>query len=1072
MPRFHRPAAEWPVPKPKKGVAGREPEVVCISFLGGFSVSVGYRTIEENEWRLKKAAILLKLLALAPGHRMHREHAMELLWPELDRKAAANNLHQALHFARCALEPDAAAPSYLRLHDELLELCPSDPLWVDVEAFEEAAVTARRSREPGAYRAASELYTGDLLPEDRYEDWVEERREGLRLSYLAVLVEMAELYEERGDVGAAIEALQEAVSTEPTHEGAHAGLMRLYARTGQRYQALRQYERLGQALERELGAEPEEEIRRLYEEILAGRTPTADEPSAAGPPAAELPDAAGRHNLPRALTSFVGREREVVEVERLLGAAHLLTLTGVGGSGKTRLALEVAKGHVGAYPNGAWLVELAPLSEGALVPQAVAAALGVREQPNRPLISTLVNVLREQKVLLVLDNCEHLIGAAAHLAETLLRSCPGLKILATSREVLGAAGEVSWLAPPLSGPDPQQQPKVEDLEGYESVRLFVERARYRDPSFVLTPRNVQAVAQVCRRLNGIPLAIELAAARVGVLSVEQITTRLDDSLRLLTAGSRTATPRQRTLRGTLDWSYELLSEPERKLFRRLSAFAGGWTLEAAEVVGAENSIEEGDVLDLLSRLVDKSLVVSGASPEAGGGLRYRMLEPVRQYAREKLEENGEAEAAQQRHAEHYLALAETAEPELSGRNQPEWLDRLEAEHDNLRAALGWSLQRPDVELGVRLAAALAMFWHTHGHLTEGRAWLERAISASSTTAPHTRAKALNGAGWIAMFQGEYEAARALLEKALALFRELKDEDGTVTCITNLGLVAVLGERQDIPVPALLQEAMRLRPNLTNPRAVANLLILSGLVSFAQGDVERAWESHEESLAISREISDAGVTIVCLTNLGLMAVGRADHARASALLEENLRLGRKSDDKMPIQYALFGLAGVAASRGQPVRAARLWGASEAVREAANLHLTALVRSGTNYDNLLAATLAQLGEAAFATAWAAGRAMPQEEAIEYALGMEEMSTAPATSKEQTLGEPPDPLTRRQQEVAILVARGLTNHQVSSELSISERTVHGHVRNILKKLKLRSRAQLAAWVTERGLHQGGRG
>ena len=842
--------------------------------------------------------------------------------------------------------------------------------------------------------------------------------------------------------------------------------MRLYALSGQRYQALRQYKWLVQTLGRELDAEPEAESRRLYEEILAGRTPTAIEPLPAGGEPAELPGAAGRNNPPDTLSSFVGREREVVEVERLLDAVRLLTLTGVGGSGKTRLALEVARGLVGAYPDGVWLVELAPLSEGSLVPQAVATALGVREQPNRPLISTLENVFRKQTVLLVLDNCEHLIGATAHLAEALLRSCPRLRILATSREMLGATGEVSWLTPPLSGPDPQQRPPVEDLEGYESARLFVERAQYRDPSFVLTPRNVQAVAQICRRLNGIPLAIELAAARIGELSVEQLATRLGDSLRLLTTGSRIATPRHRTLRGTLDWSYELLSEPERRLFKRLSVFAGGWTLEAAVDVCSGNGIDEEDVSALQSRLVDKSLVASGASPEAGGELRYRMLEPVRQYGQEKREASGEAETILRAHAEHYLALAETAEPELGGRNQPEWLDRLEAEHDNMRTALGWSLQQPEAEPALRLAAALALFWHTHGHLSEGRAWLERTISASSATADsHTRAKAFNGAGWIAMFQGEYEAARALLEKALALFRELEDEDGVVTSITNLGLVAVLGERQDIPVPALLREAMELRSKLTNPRTVASLLILSGLVSFAQGDAERAWESHEESLAICRETGNAGGMIVCLTNLGLMAVGRADKARALALLEENLRLGRKSDDKIPIQYALFGLAGLAAIQRQPVRAARLWGASEAVREAAGVHLTALARSGTNYDDLLAATRARLGEAAFATEWAAGRAMAQEAAIEYALGTEkEMPVAP---NEPPLGEPPDALTQREREVAILVARGLTNRQVSSELSVSERTVHGHVRNILKKLELRSRAQLAVWVTERGLH-----
>jgi DNA-binding SARP family transcriptional activator len=309
---------------------------VRVCLLDGFRVAVGSRTIEKGRWRLQKAASLVKLLALAPGHRLHREQIIELLWPELEPKAAANNLHQVLHVARRTLEPEAVASSYLHLRAELLELCPKSVLWVEVEAFEEAAAMARGSHEPEAYRTAVELYAGDLLPDDRYEDWAEERRGALRLLYISLFVEMARLYEERGDVGAAIKALQEVVATEPTHEGAQATLMRLYALSGQRYQAFRQYEWLVQALGRELDAEPEAESRRLYEEILAKRTPTGIEPLPAGEEPAELPGAAGRHNLPDTLSSFVGREREVVEVARLLGAVRLLTLTGVGGSGKTR----------------------------------------------------------------------------------------------------------------------------------------------------------------------------------------------------------------------------------------------------------------------------------------------------------------------------------------------------------------------------------------------------------------------------------------------------------------------------------------------------------------------------------------------------------------------------------------------------------------------------------------------------------------------------------------------------------------------------------------------------------------
>jgi predicted ATPase len=362
---------------------------------------------------------------------------------------------------------------------------------------------------------------------------------------------------------------------------------------------------------------------------------------------------------------------------------------------------------VGAYPDGAWFVELAPLAEGGLVPQAVAAALSVKERADRPLSDTLVDALRNEQMLLVMDNCEHLADAAARLTETLLESCPGLRVLATSREVLGARSEASWTVPPLSGPDPQRQQTLEELAGYESVRLFVQRAQSRHSAFVLSEENAQAVTEICSRLEGIPLAIELAAARVGTLAVEQISERLADSLELLRGGSRIVTRRQRTLRGALDWSHELLSEPERVLFRRLSPFAGGWTVEAAEAVGTGGGVEEGEVLAVLSRLVERSLVTT--QPTGEGGVRFGMLEPVRQYAQERLEEQGEDAAVRQRHAEFFLALAEEAEPELLGPHQEAWLERLEREHDNLRAALRWLLDEKEAELALRLAGALWLF---------------------------------------------------------------------------------------------------------------------------------------------------------------------------------------------------------------------------------------------------------------------------------------------------------------------------------------------------------------------------
>jgi DNA-binding SARP family transcriptional activator len=497
---------------------GDELEALRIWLLGGFRISVGsYRSIGEDEWRLKKAAALIKLLAMAPAHRLHREQAMDLLWPELDLEAAANNLHHALHVARRTLQPSGpagAASGYLHLRAESLALSPAGPVWVDVEAFEEAATTARHAREGAAYRAAIDLYSGELLPRDRYEPWAEERRAALRALYLSLLLELAGIYEEREEFGGAIEALGRVVAEEPTHEEAQVGLMRLYALLGRRREALRQYDRLREALLREFGSEPEAASVRLHDEVWAGTFPAHRWPPAAGSRSEELPSAGvgGRHNLPLGRTSFIGREAERLEVKRLLAMSRLLTLTGAGGSGKTRLALEVARELVEAYPDGVWLVGLAALSEPDLVPQALAQALGVREQPGRPLAETLMDNLRARKMLLVVDNCEHLIEAAVRLVDALLDSCPHLRVLATSRETLGAVGEVAWVVPSLTVPEAST---AEKLEGYEAVRLFVERARQRDPSFVLTPRNGPAVAQVCRRLEGIPLAIELARGRSG-----------------------------------------------------------------------------------------------------------------------------------------------------------------------------------------------------------------------------------------------------------------------------------------------------------------------------------------------------------------------------------------------------------------------------------------------------------------------------------------------------------------------------------------------------------------------------
>ncbi|MDP9411691.1 MAG: tetratricopeptide repeat protein, partial [Actinomycetota bacterium] len=1060
---------------------GVEAEALRLRLLGGFEVSVGSRTVHASDWsRLKKAASLVKILALARGHRLHREQIMDALWPDLDKRSQSNNLHRVLHQARRLLQgpkADDASPAscpYLLLGGDLIELSPNGPLWVDVDAFERAAEVARREREPATYRAAVELYAGELLPEDRYEGWAEGRREGLRLTYLSLLLEMAARHEERGEYGRGIEALRRVVAEEPSHEEVHVDLMRLLALSGRQNEALGQYERLRERLSWELRAEPNEASRRLYEDILADRFPPTHRPAQ---PPAEDAVGTGRHNLPISTTSFIGRERELVELKRALATTRLLTLTGAGGCGKTRLALEVAGELVSSYPDGVWLVELAPLSEGALVADAVAETVGAREEPGRPLESVVVETLRNKRVLLFLDNCEHLVEAAASLVGALIHACPHLQILATSREVLGVAGEAVWRVPPLSGPE--GRPSVGELERSEAARLFVDRAA---PGFALTPENARAVADVCRRLDGMPLAIELAAARVGTMSLDRISERLGDSMRLLTNGGREAAPRQRTLRGALDWSHDLLPDDERALFRRFSVFAGGFTLEAAEEVGGG----AGDVLDLLANLVDKSLVVAEVPFRA----RYRLLEPVRQYALEKLGEAGEDEATRRAHAGFFLRLAERAEPGLTGAEQGAWLERLALDYDNLRAAMGWFAGREEFEVLLRMAGALWWFWRLHGHYGEGRGWLERALAAGGEAPPASRAKALTAAGDLAFLQSEYDLAgerlqeglalcqtlgdrrgiaravqllgsiereqgryaraEAFHEESLALWEELGEDWGVAQSLNYLGFVAWLREDYD-RAAELCTRALGMFRRLGDGEGIAWSLIMLGTASLYRGDRDRA-ALLEEGLALSRQVGYREGVAWVLNELGVLARRERRPERAETLLRESLGLHRDLGDRWRTASLLEELAGTAGVLGRFERAAILFGAAEALRDALSDPVPPCERADRERD--VAAVWTGMEGGSLREAWAAGRAMTLEQAYEYALTREE----PPSQEPERPGVARPALTRREEEIAVLVARGLTNRRIGEMLSISERTVDTHVGRILKKLGLDSRRRVA--------------
>jgi predicted ATPase/class 3 adenylate cyclase len=726
------------------------------------------------------------------------------------------------------------------------------------------------------------------------------------------------------------------------------------------------------------------------------------------------------NNLPRQLTSFIGRENEISEVEKLLDHTQLLTLTGAGGSGKTRLAIQMAADILDAYADGVWLVELAALSDPGLVPQTVATVMGLKEQAGKTLTQTLIEHLAAKRLLLMLDNAEHVLAACGQLAGALIHACPQMVVLATSREALGIPGELTFRVPSLSTPDPKRDVTPEQLSSFESVRLFVERAQFNMPRFAVTAQNAPALASVCHRLDGIPLAIELAAARVRAMSMEQLDQRLDQRFHLITGGSRMAPRRQQTLRALIDWSYDLLDPAEMAMLCRLSAFAGGWTLEAAEHVCAGEGVEDWKALDLLTSLADKNLV---GTANWGDETRYRLLETVRQYAQEKLMESGANEPVRVRHRDYFLAVAEEAEPKLVSAEQVQWLQRLEAEHDNLRAALEWSLVATGTVGGLRLCSALQVFWVTRGHLSEGRGWCARVLGKGGAKAQtQERAKALTSAGALAYFQSDFPAARELAQECLAIWRELGDRKGIAVSLSRLGVLALeqgdfasaqalneeslaikqeLGDRSGIAASlnnlgnlafergdfasaqARYEESLAITRGLGDRVGAANALNNLGTVATEQGDFASARAMHEECLAIRRELENRGGIAISLNNLGTVTFEQGEFASARAMHEESLAIMRELGDRRAIAFSLDELAAVFAAFGNSLHAARVWGAAERLREEIGSPLPPIDRP--RYDRRVAVARAGLGDdAAFDRAQQEGRALTFEQAIELAIG----------------------------------------------------------------------------------------
>ncbi|MGW5719423.1 ATP-binding protein [Amycolatopsis sp. NPDC003865] len=752
----------------------------------------------------------------------------------------------------------------------------------------------------------------------------------------------------------------------------------------------------------------------------------------------------GKGNLPADTTSFVGRKSDVSEVKQLLTRARLVTLTGVGGVGKTRLAVQTAAGLSRAFPDGVWLVELAGLQDPALVAHTVLEALAVHDETGRTPAAVLAEHFRDRRLLVVLDNCEHVLDACATLAHDLLRAAPGLRLLATSRERLALAGEHLWPVSPLPLPEPGRPLPGGAWLRYPALTLFAERAAAVDPAFAVTAENQERVAQVCRLLAGIPLAIELAAVRLRVLTLAELESGLDDCFRLPGTVKRGGEPRHQTLLAAVDWSFALCSPAERRLWARTSVFAGGFDLPAAERVCAGEDVRAG-----LAGLVEKSVLIR----EAG---RFRLLEPLRQFGRAKLTESGEADQALRAMRDHYLELVVCGERAWFGPEQTEVFRRTRVEHANLRAALDYSLTTPgQLETGLRLASALGYYWAGCGVFGEGRHWLDRALALSPEPGA-SRAKALWVNGYVATLQGDNAAAIAMLEECRAYARGAGDDVALAYATHRLGCNLLVGD--DVgDAKTLFEEAQARYRQLGELNSNVMLAgIELAVASVFLGDLDRASELCEEACATGAAHGEQWAQAYAIFVQALVALGRGDFTRAAERGRHCLRVKRKFHDLLGIVLAIEVLAWNEAARGHWEPAATMLGSAQQIWQAVGFPMFGSRYFGAPHGECERTARQALGEGPFTAAFRRGREFGLEEAIAYALGDATPSPAPGPSSVT-------PLTDREREVVVLIADGRSNQEIADKLVISRRTAEGHVNRILRKLGFDSRSQVAAWAAQ---------
>jgi predicted ATPase/DNA-binding SARP family transcriptional activator len=885
---------------------------LALHLLGAPRLELDHAPITAD--RRKTLALLAYLAVNRWQH--HRDQISAMLWPDYHQSKAYTNLRHVLWEVQqligegwIAAQRDAIG----LIADDNSSSQPGHVVWVDVASFK-SLITQSHTQKDVSLRIsllsdAVKLYrdhflTGFSLKDaPSFNEWTIAESEDLRHQFVSALTMLTDDHCSLGQAETAIPYAKRFVTLDPLNEASHRQLMQVYIQADQHGAALKQYQICERILRKELNIDPQPETRALYKRIRKGEIKPIQ-------PIKQKDVSAPAHNLPYQISTFIGREKELDDIANLIANNRLVTLVGTGGIGKTRLSLKVGEGLLKEYADGVWLVELASLNDSALVPQTVAKLFQLVEQAGESLTEKLIRVLRPKNMLLILDNCEHLLDACAQIADTLLKNCPNLKILTTSREPLGITGEAQYHVPSLELPDFQQI--LERLLHYESIQLFEQRARLVQEKFSLTMENAASISQICHRLDGIPLALELAAARVDIFSTEQIASRLDERFNLLTGGSRTALPRQQTLRASIDWSWDLLSEAEQVLMQRLSVFTGGWTLDAAEAVCAGNDIERHQVLGLMNELVVKSLVIA---EEPNEQTRYRLLETTRQYAQEKLFDANKSELFRDRHLDFFLSFATATEPRLHGPEQVYWLDQLETENNNLRAALSWAI-RHNIEMGLLLANALGWFWSVRGYLSEGIEVLDVLLSHNAART-QSQARALCVRSILSITKTDSESAYNSAVASLNLSQELGDPRDIAYALSMCGLSAFYSGKDFRLAIEWLDQAVDLCNSLGEDgewMLAGSMFILGDFYSQGVGDYARAAPLYEKSLATYRKLGDTWGIAHTLLSMGNIYLRQGDYVRAAQIDEEALVMFREIGDKSGVAYTLGDLVSAASLRG--------------------------------------------------------------------------------------------------------------------------------------------------------------